>query len=127
VEVIARETNQCAHKFSENMPNLKIKSRTHHWKEMNRIGIMKLLAFFLLQGLHQKLDNMSYFCQRFHLLLKFLHFVDNNSYDVATCGSKRLYKLKPILDHLNAIFRSVHTTECDVSVDESLMMWNMPD
>jgi hypothetical protein len=30
---------------------------THHWKETNRIEIMKLLAFFLLQGLHQKLDN----------------------------------------------------------------------
>jgi hypothetical protein len=32
------------------------------------------------------------------------------------------YKLKPILDHLNAIFRNVYSPECDVSVDESLMM-----
>jgi hypothetical protein len=54
---------------------------------------MKLLAFFLLQGLHQKPDNKSYFFQRrilempiffdlfsgrrVHLLLEFLHFVDN--------------------------------------------------
>jgi hypothetical protein len=75
-----------------------------------------LLAFFLLQGLHQKPDNRNYFCQRkiletpiflelfskrrFHLL-KYLHF-DNESYDEATCGSKELYKLKPILGHLNA-------------------------
>jgi hypothetical protein len=28
-----------------------------------------------------------------------------------------LYKLKPILDHLNVKFRSVYTPECDVSVD----------
>jgi hypothetical protein len=59
----------------------------------------------------------------FHLLLKFLNFVDNESDDEATCGSKRLYKLKPILDHLNAKFRSVYAPECDVSVNESLMMW----
>jgi hypothetical protein len=29
----------------------------------------------------------------------------------------------PILDHLSAKFRSVHTPEYDMSVDESLMMW----
>jgi hypothetical protein len=93
----------------------------------------------LLQGLHQKPDNKSYFSwrkiletlifldlfseRRFHLLLKFLHFVDNESYDEATCGSRRLYKPKQILDHLNTRFRSVYTPERDVSVDESLMMW----
>jgi hypothetical protein len=53
----ARETNWYAQKFLENTPNLKLKSRTHRWKETNRIEIMKLLAFFLLQGLRQKLDN----------------------------------------------------------------------
>lgn len=100
---------------------------------------MKLLAFFLVQGLHQKLDNRSCFSwrkildtpillelfseRRFQHLLRFLHFVDNESYDEATCGSKRLHKFKPILDHLNAKFRSVYTSECDVSVDESLMIW----
>jgi hypothetical protein len=84
--------------------------------ETDTTEIMKLLEFFLLQELHQKLDNKSYFSQRkiletpifldlfserrFHLLLKFLHFADNESYNEATCSSKRLYKLKPILDHL---------------------------
>jgi hypothetical protein len=40
VEVIARETNWYAQKFLENTPNLKLRSRTHHWKEMNRSEIM---------------------------------------------------------------------------------------
>jgi hypothetical protein len=100
---------------------------------------VKLLAFFLLQGLHQKPDNKSYFSRRkipetpiflelfterrFRLLLKFLHFVDIETYDKATCGSRRLFKLKPILDHLNDKFISVYASECDVSVNESLMMW----
>jgi hypothetical protein len=61
--------------------------------------------------------------RRFHLLLIFLHFIDNKIYNEATCHSRRLYNLKPTLDHLNDKFRSVYTPECDMSVDESLMMW----
>jgi hypothetical protein len=63
------------------------------------------------------------FSEKFCLVLKFLHILANQSYNEATCGFKRLYKLKPILVHLNAKFRRVYTPECDVSVDESLMMW----
>jgi hypothetical protein len=77
-------------KLLENTPNLKLRSRTHHWKEKNTNEI-KLLSVFLLQRLHQKPNNKSYFSQRkiletptyldlfserFHLLLKF-HHVDN--------------------------------------------------
>jgi hypothetical protein len=62
-EVTAREKNRYAQKFLDNTHDLKLKSRTHHWKETNIIEIMKLLAFFLLQGLHQKSDNKGYFYQ----------------------------------------------------------------
>jgi hypothetical protein len=55
-EVIIREANRHAQKFLENLPNLKLKSTTQYWKEMNTIEIIKLLTFFLLQQLHQKLD-----------------------------------------------------------------------
>jgi hypothetical protein len=61
--------------------------------------------------------------RRFHLLLKFLHFIDNEHYEEATCSSRRLYKLKPIPDHLSDRFRSVITSECEVSMDESLVTW----
>jgi hypothetical protein len=33
VEVITRETNWYAKKFLGNTPYLKLRSRTHHWKE----------------------------------------------------------------------------------------------
>jgi hypothetical protein len=56
--------------------------------ELNRNKITKLVAFFLLQGLQLKLDNkrkiletpifLDLFSERgVYLLLKFLHFVDN--------------------------------------------------
>jgi hypothetical protein len=47
-EVIAREKYQHTKQFLENMPNQKLRSRTHRWKETNRNEIMMLLAFFLL-------------------------------------------------------------------------------
>jgi hypothetical protein len=40
-EVIARETNQYAQKFLENMPNIKLKSRTHHWTGLENYIIIK--------------------------------------------------------------------------------------
>jgi hypothetical protein len=42
----------------EYMPNIKLESSTHYWKETNRSEIMKLLAVFLLHGPHQKLDEL---------------------------------------------------------------------
>jgi hypothetical protein len=104
VEVIARETNRYAQNFLENRPNLKLRSMTHHSNKTNRNEIMKLLAFFLLQELHQKLDNKRYFSQRniletpifltcsmkdgFTFYPSFCTLLTNESYDEATCSSK---------------------------------------
>jgi hypothetical protein len=54
----------------------------------------------------------------------FLDLLSKKMFNInkATRGSERMYKLKPILDHQNAKFRSVYTPEGDVSLDESLMM-----
>jgi hypothetical protein len=64
---------------------------------MNRIEIIKWHSFCYKDFTRNRI--MSYFYQRkiletpfserrFHLLYKFLHFVDNESYDEATFGSK---------------------------------------
>jgi hypothetical protein len=78
---------------------LKIRSTVLLWNNTNRKEIMKLLGLLLLQGTDQKPDNRSYFSKRkilempvcselftegrFHLLLRFLHFVDNERYEEA--------------------------------------------
>jgi hypothetical protein len=79
---------------------MKIRSGIHHWNDTNREEIMELLAFLLIQEIDQKPDNNICFSKRkildtvifselftegrFHLLLKFLHFVGNECYDEAT-------------------------------------------
>jgi hypothetical protein len=40
-EVISRETNRYAEKFLENTPNLKLKSGTHHWADIENCIIIK--------------------------------------------------------------------------------------
>jgi hypothetical protein len=49
--------------------------------------------------------------KKFCLLVRFLHFVHNKSYDDAICSSKRLYNLKSLLDHLNTKFESAHVSQ----------------
>ena len=85
---------------------------------------MILVAFFLLQILHYKPDNKSYFLKRkvlvspiflelfkekkFHLLPKFLHLVDNKAYNENTPGTRRPYKLKSI-KMKNSKLSTLHT------------------
>lgn len=57
---------------------------------------------------------MDLFSEISRLLHRFLHFLDNVSYNKATCSFKRLYEQKPIVDHLSAKFRGAYTPECDV-------------
>jgi hypothetical protein len=68
---------------------------TQHWNKTNRNEIMKLLAFFLLQELHQKLDNKSYFSQRNILEMPIFLDLFNESYDEATCSSKYCINSNP--------------------------------
>jgi hypothetical protein len=100
--------------FLDNMPNRKQRSRINHLNFMNTDETVKLLTFFSLQGLRQKAAKNCYsrkkmlerptslelFTERkFHLLLNFLHSVDNVFCDEATCGSKILYKIQPVMYH----------------------------
>jgi hypothetical protein len=55
-------------------------------------------------------------------MLTFLHFVDDENYNEATCSSKRTYKLKLLWDHLNIKLRCIYLPQCDVSIAES-MTW----
>jgi hypothetical protein len=53
----------------------------------------------------------------------FFYFVDNEQSDEATHISRRLYKLKPIPYYFSDRLRSMYTTQCEMSVAESLKMW----
>jgi hypothetical protein len=56
---------------------------------------------------------------RYLLLLRLLHFNDNET----QIPGDRLYKLKPIIDHLRNVFSEVFTPFKNTCIDESLMLF----
>lgn len=112
-------------------------SRMQRWKEFTAEEIVTFMALIILQSLvinnvereywYPKLEAlaignfkaiMPY--NRFILLKRCLHFVDN-----ATLPKKpsRLDKILPIIQHLNHKFSSLYVLEQNVAVDESLLLW----
>ena len=61
---------------------------------------------------------------RFQLLLKFLHFNDNAEMPGADDPSPdKLFKVRPLVDHLCEKFGEVCTPSSNISIDESLLLW----
>jgi hypothetical protein len=58
--------------------------------------------------------------KRFFILLKLLHFAVSEAY----CGqvSLKIYKMKPVFDHL-VKFSESYVPEDHLSIDESLLLW----
>lgn len=61
---------------------------------------------------------------RFWLLMKFLHFIDNETIHPMTHGNDRkIAKISPILDYVNTKFPEIYTPRRELSIDESLLLW----
>ncbi|KAK5965020.1 PiggyBac transposable element-derived protein 4 [Trichostrongylus colubriformis] len=54
---------------------------------------------------------------RFEELQRHIHFADNSSAD----RSNKLYKIQPILDHLNATFQKMYKPNKELCIDESMV------
>ena len=55
---------------------------------------------------------------RFQLLLRFFHFVDNS----VDCNDK-LYKIQLVMDHFNNVMKKNYVPEKSLCIDESMMLW----
>ena len=60
---------------------------------------------------------------RFLLLLRFLHFNDNDLYDANDPNRDRLHKIRPVVDLLKATCPAVYRPGRDLCVDESLVLF----
>ncbi|CAH1957172.1 unnamed protein product [Acanthoscelides obtectus] len=117
---------------------LKPKSRVRKWKNTSPNEIRTFIGLAVLQSVCSKPSFDMYFSAResietpffvktmreyrFRLIHKFIHFADNNFLDNDP-HVRKLYKIKPIIDHLQNKFRSVYIPGKNISVDESLMGW----
>lgn len=128
-ETIANETNlyaqQCLSK------TLKPKSRANEWKPTSKNEIKQLFGLILYMGLVKLPQINLYWCKdrvfgqnfpatvmsrnRFELLLRMVHFTDNDTAD----KSDRIYKIRPLINALNENFKQYYGPKETVCVDES--------
>ena len=60
---------------------------------------------------------------RFQSILKFLHFANNTEYNVHDPNRDKMYKIRPIVELLTSIFKSVYVPNEHISIDEELLLW----
>ncbi|XP_040070609.1 piggyBac transposable element-derived protein 4-like [Ixodes scapularis] len=132
VDLIVAETNRYATQFlrSHHVSHLKT------WRQIDKKELMTFFALIILQGVIEKPDVKSYWStrevlrtpafgdvmsrDRFMLIMKFLHFTDNEA-PVDGHPNPKLRKLWSVLTRMTEMFQTLYTPERDVSVDESLL------
>ncbi|KAM4723160.1 piggyBac transposable element-derived protein 4-like [Rhinophrynus dorsalis] len=141
LEYIVKQTNLYAEQYFQQYGiSLEPCSRARNWTETNLCEIKKFLGLTLQMGIVRKPNICSYWStqhtqttpifpammsrDRFLLMQRFLHYNDNAAalpqdhpkYD-------RLYKMRPVIDHLAARFQAVYTPGQNIAVDEPLLLY----
>ena len=135
------QTNLKAEQFLHSQRHtLKPNSRIRRWVPTTKEELRKFFGLTLLMGLIRKPVIAMYWSQdplyatplfgeimsrnRYQLLLKFLHFNDNEKAPKANDPERdRLYKIRPLLDHMFEKFQEVYDLAQEVAIDESLLLW----
>ena len=121
VDNIVQQTNEYGAQFLRDNPNQKPYSPARKWVPVDRPEMHKFLGLTLLMGLVRKPEMRNYwsteaiFCtpifytimpREWYLgILRFWHFSDNTGApDPRDRNRDRMYKLRPIIDHLNTKF-----------------------
>lgn len=137
ISIIVKETNLYADQFLKSHPNLKPRSRMRKWYSTTNNEIRCFIAMLILQGIVKKPAIYMYFTKResisspffgkifsvdrFSLLYKFSHFENNEHHN--DMPSKKLCKIKTILEYVVNKCKSLYTPKMDICIDESLLMW----
>ncbi|PNF32813.1 hypothetical protein B7P43_G04498 [Cryptotermes secundus] len=137
IETIVAETNRYAEQFLWGREP-SVRSHSKAWKPMTKGEIYVVLGLFMLMGIVQKPTLQSYFTtkrvistpgfrdiitrDRLELICKFLHFANNENISTFE-GPKKLFKIYPVIFHLNKKFQELCLPNQDISVDESMKLW----
>ena len=121
-------------------PNIGPMSRKRDWSPTTKVEMYKFFGLLFLTGLVKKPQIAQYWStdplyttplfgkimtrNRFQLLLSMLHYNDNSQAPRTTDPNRdRLYKIRPVLDHLFERFQAVYGLSRDIAIDESLLLW----
>ncbi|XP_068089543.1 piggyBac transposable element-derived protein 4-like [Hyperolius riggenbachi] len=137
IEKIVGETNRFA---EQQLATTQMRqSRNRRWEPVTPDEMWLFLGLIILQGLVGKPVQKWYWTTnrllatpffgtimpeyRFSLIMKFLHFANNDEYDEHTHPAPKLRKIWDVYQLIQRSFRDSYVPERDVSVDESLMAY----
>ncbi|PNF24933.1 hypothetical protein B7P43_G09365 [Cryptotermes secundus] len=137
IETIVTETNRYAEQFIRGREP-SVRSHSKAWKPVTEGEIYVVLGLFMLMGIVQKPTLQSYFTtekvistpgftdiitqDRLELICKYLHFANNENISTFE-GPKKLFKIYPVIFHLNKKFQELCLPNQDISLDESTTLW----
>lgn len=132
---IVTQTNLYADQYI-NSHVLKQRSRMKKWSPVTKDELMIYFGIILYRGVVWKPTYEHYYTEnaifstpmirkvlrfeRFLLIEKFLHFVDNSTLEE---GYTKTMKILPVHNYLSKQFTKFYTPEQNVSIDESLLLW----
>ena len=138
IEKIYKQTNTYARQYiSRYIATLKMHSVVHHWKPTDAAEMKTFLGLCILMGLIHKpkvslywskdeLYNTPIFGQimsrtRFQLILKFLHFEDNEDevYDSWNPKRDKLFKVRSISNMLKQRFNTAYSPAENLTIQQS--------
>lgn len=137
IQNIVDQTNLYADQCIQAMDGTSQHARIHAWKPVTVSEMKVFLGLFFLTGIIRKpeldmywsTDEMlatPYFSKvmsrnRFEIIWRFLHFNDNTARPAN--DTDRLYKVRPVLDHLVTKFREMYQPNTNICIDEGMLLW----
>ncbi|CAK1594212.1 unnamed protein product [Parnassius mnemosyne] len=145
MEHIASETNRYAQEVIKKMilnQSLTQKCLMRDWRPTTADELYTYFAIILAMGIVVKNNICEYWdstldifytpgfkthmtAKRFQLLNKCLHFNSNENMCALKLDASEanLYKIEPVLSHLNSKFQSMYNMSQNIALDESLLLW----
>ena len=140
IDHLVTHTNMYAAQYIQRVgANLRPNSTVHEWVPTNRAEMLTLLGVLLLMGVVHKPRMTMYWSKddllatpvfnqvmrrdRFLLLIKFLHFADNSTYNHNDPGRDKLFKLREVMNLMRRRCSSVYSPGKNLSMDESLVLF----
>ncbi|XP_048012275.1 piggyBac transposable element-derived protein 4-like isoform X2 [Megalobrama amblycephala] len=134
---IVDQTNLYADQYIQAMDDTSKHARCHAWKPVTVSEMKTFMGLLFLTGIIHKPELEMYWCtddmlatpyfnkvmprNRFEIIWRFLHFNDNTTRP-DNC-TDRLYKIRPVLDHLVSKFREMYQPKSNICIDEGMFLW----
>lgn len=134
-QYIADQTNLYASQVITNEADVRRKSRLHNWLPTDNNEIKKVFGLLSYRGIVKMPNIQAYWSRedtyknsmapkvmarsRFELLLRLLHFADNND----NPENDRLHKIQPLIDKIVHKFKTSYEPSETCCIDESLILF----